>query len=59
MIYRIGAAGCGVSQLALNDRPLPFERDSNPHRTGAALVAIAALAERLAIGRNLLAVQIG
>jgi cellobiose phosphorylase len=59
VIYRIGAAGCGVSQLALNDRPLPFERDSNPHRTGAALVAIAALAERLATGRNLLAVQIG
>jgi len=59
LIYRIGPAGCGVHQLALNDRPLPFERDSNPHRTGAALVAIAALAERLAIGRNLLAVQIG
>jgi cellobiose phosphorylase len=58
LIYRIGPAGCGVHQLALNDRPLPFERDSNPHRAGAALVAIAALGERLATGRNVLAIQI-
>jgi 1,2-beta-oligoglucan phosphorylase len=59
LIYRIGAAGCGVNQLALNDRPLPFERDSNPHRSGAALVAIAALGEHLAAGRNVLAIDIG
>jgi cellobiose phosphorylase len=57
--YRIGVAGSGVEQLALNEQPLLFERESNPHRPGAALVSMATLRERLADGHNVLAIQIG
>jgi cellobiose phosphorylase len=59
VVYRIGAAGCGVRQLLLNEQPLQFEREANPHRSGAALVAIAALRAHLADGHNVLAIQIG
>ena len=59
LCYRIGAAGCGVVQLQLNGQPLSFEREANPHRSGAALVAMGALRERLTDGLNLLAIQIG
>ena len=57
--YRIGAAGCGVIQLQLNGQPLLFEREANAHRSGAALVAMATLRERLMDGRNVLGIRIG
>jgi len=57
--YRVGAAGCGVTRLALNGQPLSFEREPNPHRPGAALVAMAALRSRLGSERNALAIEIG
>jgi CRISPR-associated protein Csx3 len=37
--YRIGARGCGVRSVALNGQRLQFERQANPHRDGAALIA--------------------
>jgi 1,2-beta-oligoglucan phosphorylase len=36
--YTVGAAGCGVTQVLLNDRSLPFDVQANPYRRGAALV---------------------
>jgi len=59
LIYRISTAGCGVEQLALNGQPLLFDREANPHRPGAALVAVAALRERLVDGHNVLSIQLG
>jgi cellobiose phosphorylase len=57
--YRIGSAGCGVNEMVLNEQPLPFSRAPNPHRRGAALVAMAALLERMAIEHNTLRIDIG
>jgi cellobiose phosphorylase len=57
--YRIGAAGCGVTRIELNGQPLSFEREPNPHRPGAALVALAALRGRLDSQRNALVIEFG
>jgi cellobiose phosphorylase len=57
--YRVGAAGCGVRELVLNDCTLPFTRDPNPHRPGAARVAMSAVSARLASDRNRLQLDLG
>jgi hypothetical protein len=58
--YRVGSAGCGVNELVLNDQPLSFTCEANPHRRGAALVAIATVQERLAAAEpSILRVDIG
>jgi 1,2-beta-oligoglucan phosphorylase len=57
--YRIGAAGCGVNEVVLNEQAVNFETDPNPHRRGAALIAMATLLERLAAERNVLRIHIG
>jgi CRISPR-associated protein Csx3 len=59
ILYRVDAAGCGVNELTLNDRALSYTHDSNPHRRGAARVAIAAVTERLNDDRNRLLVRLG
>lgn len=50
--------GCGPTALALNDQRLPFEREPNPYRTGAAAVPMDAVRGRLATGRNRLVVEL-
>jgi cellobiose phosphorylase len=57
--YRVGERGHGATALALNDRPLDFEREENPYRSGGAVVSMDALHERLAAGRNRLVVELG
>ncbi len=57
--YRIGSSGCGVNEIALNGQALSFNRDTNPHRRGAALVAMASLRERFSEGLNTLKVDLG
>jgi len=57
--YRIGSAGCGVVEVSLNDRPLSFTLEANPHRRGAALVALPAVLEQLKTGQNVLTIRIG
>jgi cellobiose phosphorylase len=59
VVYGVGPAGCGVSQLLLNEQPLAFEREANPYRSGAALVAMPVLLERLSGHGNVLKVQLG
>jgi len=59
MRYRIAEKGCGVSRITLNDQPLPFTSDVNPHRRGAALVPRAALLERVASGYNRMTIELG
>jgi cellobiose phosphorylase len=46
VVYRVGARGHGPSALAIDGRPLAFEREPNPYREGGAMVASAALRER-------------
>jgi cellobiose phosphorylase len=57
--YRIGSAGCGVVEVSLNDKPLSFTLESNPHRRGAALIALPAVLEQLRAQQNVLAIRIG
>jgi cellobiose phosphorylase len=56
--YRVGAGGCGVNELLLNDRALSFTHDPNPHRRGAARVPLPAVFEQL-LDRNRLLVDLG
>jgi 1,2-beta-oligoglucan phosphorylase len=57
--YRVGTSGCGVNDIVLNGEKLPFTRDANPHRRGAARVAAAAVLDRLTPSRNTLAIDLG
>lgn len=57
--YRIGAAGCGVNQIVLNEQPLSFTHGSNPHRRPGALVSLTGVLERLLVGGNRLRIDIG
>jgi CRISPR-associated protein Csx3 len=56
--YRVGARGCGVRSMALNDQPLSFAREPNPHRPGAARVPLADFEARLGAERNRLSIVI-
>ena len=57
--YRIAEPGCGVRQILLNGSPLAFTRAPNPHRSGAALVAMPELLGQLHAADNLLRVDLG
>ena len=57
--YRIADPGCGVRQVLLNGKELPFTRAANPHRPGAALVAMAAVLAQLRTDANVLRVDLG
>ena len=57
--YRIGARGCGVQNVTLNGQTLRFERQANPHRDGAALIAWKSVLELLGDGGNQLQIAIG
>ncbi len=57
--YRIKGPGCGVNLVTLNDTPLPFETEPNPHRRGAALVDLAAVEQALKPAGNVLRIAIG
>lgn len=47
------ALGHGPQRLVLDGQDLPFDREPNPYRTGAAAVNLALLRQRLAQGRAL------
>jgi cellobiose phosphorylase len=57
--YRIGVSGCGVQSIELNGRTLSFERRHNPHRPGAAEVALCAFNALLTASANVLQIAIG
>jgi cellobiose phosphorylase len=57
--YRIAGAGCGVQRVVLNEHSLDFTLEPNPHRRGAALVAMAAVVARLAPAGNSLVIDLG
>jgi cellobiose phosphorylase len=57
--YQIGSAGCGVVEVCLNDKPLSFTLEANPHRRGAAMVALASVLEQLKPQNNVLTVRLG
>jgi cellobiose phosphorylase len=52
IVYRVRGAGCGVSSLQLDGRPLSFELEPNPYRRGAARVSLQDLTAALASARH-------
>ena len=56
--YRIGRAGCVVTRISLNGQTLSFTSRANPHRRGAAVVALKPLLEQLGTGPNVLQIDI-
>jgi cellobiose phosphorylase len=57
--YAVGARGVGVGALTVNGAALAFEREPNPYRPGAALVATTALAAALRSDANELVISLG
>jgi 1,2-beta-oligoglucan phosphorylase len=57
--YQVKGAGCGVNALSLNETALTFDTEANPHRRGAALVAMAAVSKLLQAAGNVLRIDIG
>jgi 1,2-beta-oligoglucan phosphorylase len=57
--YRIQGGGCGPNGVKLNGEDLPFTRGTNPYRTGAAEIPMAAVRKRLTSGTNRFTVHIG
>jgi cellobiose phosphorylase len=58
-LYRIGRAGYGPTAVTLNGQDLPFDRETNPYRTGGAEVPMAEVLSRLIGGPNELVVNLG
>ena len=57
--YRVGARGCGVQTVVLNGQSLCFQRQGNPHREGAVLVAWESVLGLLVDTGNQLQIGIG
>ena len=57
--YEIEGAGCGVTEVIVNDRALAITRDPNPYRQGAARVKRAELLNRLDRTDNRVQLKIG
>jgi cellobiose phosphorylase len=57
--YQVKGAGCGVNAVSLNETALTFDIEANPHRRGAALVAMAAISKLLQAAGNVLRIDIG
>ena len=60
LVYRVLGAGCGVTALQLDGRPLAFVEEANPYRRGAARVLLDDLtAAREGARRRQLVVSVG
>ena len=57
--YQIKGSGSGVTLITLNETPLPFEIEPNPHRRGAAIVNRAAVEQALQPRGNVLRILVG
>jgi len=56
--YRVGPRGNGPQSLACNGTPLPFTRESNPHREGGAVVAMEPFRKTLRDDGNELVIEL-
>lgn len=59
IIYRVKAKGCGPTAVLLDGNPLPFEREHNHYRTGAAKIEAAALRSVLGAGAHRMEIVLG
>ena len=58
VIYQIGNRGCGTVSITLNGADLPFTRDPNPYRPGAARIPLDAITALLTENDNRLIVVV-
>jgi cellobiose phosphorylase len=58
LCYGVGERGCGVSSLELDGKPLAFQAEPNPYRSGGARIEREALRAALARGRARLDVEL-
>jgi len=54
--YEVKERGAGVESIELNGTSLPFTRESDPHRPGAARIPAATALERMNAGRNVMTI---
>jgi cellobiose phosphorylase len=59
VLYRSAGTGCGPAKVMLNGCELPFTRDCNPYRTGAARISLEEIRKHLTAGVNRLEVYLG
>lgn len=57
--YELAGAGCGVREVSLNGRTMPFESAPNPHRRGAARIDRALVESGLRDDANTLRLRVG
>jgi cellobiose phosphorylase len=57
--YEIRLPGHGVSAVLINGQLLPFARETNPYRTGAARVSTELIAKHLTRGSNAMTIRVG
>jgi CRISPR-associated protein Csx3 len=57
--YRIGALGHGPRKVTCNGRPLAFDREAHPYRTGGVVIPRDVLRERLRDGSNHIEIEVG
>lgn len=57
--YRIHGRGSGVNAVRINDVAVPFAREANPYRAGAAIVALPDLQPLLAGAGGVLCIDLG
>jgi len=57
--YRIGSLGHGPRTVTCNGRPLAFERESHPYRTGGVVIALDVLRKRLRDSSNDIEIEVG
>ncbi len=57
--YRIGSLGHGPRTVTCNGRPLAFDREPHPYRTGGAVIPMDVLRERLRDGDNEIEIEVG
>ena len=57
--YRIGPLGHGPRTVTCNGRPLAFDREPHPYRTGGVVIPMDVLRERLRDGSNDIEIEVG
>jgi 1,2-beta-oligoglucan phosphorylase len=57
--YEIKGAGCGVSAVSINGSDVPFDREANPYRPGAARVPLAQMRRLIGAKHGVMVVKVG
>jgi 1,2-beta-oligoglucan phosphorylase len=59
LLYRVREKGCGPTSVEVNGREIPFTRETNPYRNGAAEIPMKSVLERFRDSGNRMTVILG